>query len=213
MDCCTNRGLDETFTAKVSRKEANRYRRKGLPARARKLIAALESRTALKDKTTLEIGVGAGGVTVEMLRRGAAHATGVDAVAAQLAAARALAADFDVANRAEFILSDFTTRTDVPSADVVVMDRVVCCYSDWRSLLDSAAQHANDVLAITYPRDTWWMRFVGRMMNLSRWLIRSEFRFYIHSPQRMHALLGTRGLQPRVMGRYWAWEIAVAQRT
>lgn len=212
MDCCTNRGLEETFTEAVSRKDANRYRRKGLPPRARKLIAALESHVALKDRTTLEIGVGAGGVTVEMLRRGAAHATGVDAVAAQLAAARDLAADFGVASRAEFILSDFTRRADVLSADVVVMDRVVCCYPDWRSLLDGAAQHTGVVLAITYPRDTWWMRFVGRMMNLSRWLMRSEFRFYIHSPEKMRELLRARGLQPNVVGRYWAWEIAVAQR-
>lgn len=213
MSCCTNHGLDETFTEDVSRKDANRYRRKGLPPRARKLLKAIEARAPLQGKTTLEIGVGAGAVTIEMLRRGAARATGVDAVATQLAAAQSLAADFDVANRAEFVLSDFTQRADVARADVVVMDRVICCYADWRSLLESAARHADQLLALVYPRDTWWMRMAGRAMNFSRWVLRSEFRFYVHSPEKMHALLTTQGFEPRVAAHHFAWEIAVAQRT
>lgn len=213
MDCCTNRGLDQTFTPEVSRKDADRYRRKGLPPRARKLLKAIESRLPLKGKTTLEIGVGAGAVTIDMLRRGAVRATGVDAVAAQLAAARDLAADFDVADRVDFILSDFTAQPQVTNADVVVMDRVICCYADWRALLDSAAGHANQLLALTYPRDTWWMRIVGHAMNFSRWLIRSDFRFYLHSPEKMRELMRARGLEPAVVGRYFAWEIAIAQRS
>lgn len=212
VNCCNNQGLNDVFTQKVSRKDADRYRRKGLPPRARRLLKSIEASVPLQGRSTLEIGVGAGGVTVEMLRRGASRATGVDAVAAQLGAARELAADFDVADRAEFVLADFAQHDDVPKADVVVMDRVICCYSDWRSLLESAAAHTNQILALSYPRDTWWMRLIRLGMNFSRWLIRSDFRFHVHSPQKMHELLAARGFNATVTGRYVGWELLTATR-
>lgn len=212
VSCCNNQGLNDIFTEKVSRKDADRYRRKGLPRRARKLLKSIEAQVPLEGRSTLEIGVGAGGVTVEMLRRGAAHATGVDAVAAQLGAARELAADFNVAARAEFVLADFAKHDDVPKADVVVMDRVICCYGDWRGLLDSAATHANTIVAMTYPRDTWWMRIIGMAMNLSRVLVRSDFRFYIHPPHKMQELLAARGFRATANGHYLGWELLTATR-
>ena len=211
MSCC-NRGLTETFTEDVSRKDANRYRRKGLPPRARKLVDAIESRVQFQDNTTLEIGVGAGGVTVEMLKRGAMRATGVDAVATQLAAARSLAADFNVGDRLELVLADFTAASDVQHADIVVMDRVICCYADWQALLASAARHADTLIAMTYPRDVWFMRLTKRVMNFSRWVIRSDFRFHVHSPLRMREQLSANGFEPAVNGRYFGWEILTAVR-
>lgn len=210
MSCCTN-GLADVFTDDVSRKDADRYRKRGLPRRAKQLVDAIASAISLHEKQTLEIGVGAGAVTVEMLRRGAAHATGVDAVPTQLANARALASDFGVADRAEFVLGDFTA-VEVANADVVVLDRVVCCYPEWRPLLAAAATHTNSVLAMTYPRDVWWLRLSRRALNFSRWLLRSDFRFHVHPPPAMHALLALHGLKPRITGRYFAWEVLVASR-
>jgi predicted RNA methylase len=207
MSCCNN-GLADVFTEETSRKDADRYRRKGLPPRARKLLRAIGS---LKDRTTLEIGVGAGGVTVEMLRRGAAHGTGVDAIPGQLAAARALAADFEVAGRAEFVLGDFTER-DVANADIVVMDRVICCYPDWRALLAAAAARADQTLAMTYPRDVWFMQVVSWGMRLFWMLKRSEFRFRVHPIDQMHAFLKDEGFTLSPTSRYFGWEILVAQR-
>jgi phospholipid N-methyltransferase len=207
MTCCNN-GLSDVFTDKSSRRDARKYRRKGLPARARKLLAAIGS---LENRTTLEIGVGAGGVTVEMLRRGASHSTGVDAVAGQLEAARKLAQEFQVADRAEFVLGDFTER-DVANADIVVLDRVVCCYPDWRALLTSAIVRANNTLAMTYPQDDWIMHTVSRGMSAFWKLRRSEFRFRVHPATEMHAFLRANGFAPKVTSRYFGWEIMVAER-
>lgn len=207
MTCCNN-GLADVFTEAASRKDADRYRRKGLPARARKLLAAVG---ALKDRTTLEIGVGAGGVTVEMLRRGAAHAVGVDAIPGQLQAARRLATEFGVVDRADFVLGDFTER-DVDNADVVVLDRVICCYPEWRALLTSAASRAQMTVAMTYPRDVAFMRFATAAMNVFWKLRRSAFRFHVHPIDEMHALLKMHGFRLDVPSAHLGWEILVARR-
>jgi SAM-dependent methyltransferase len=214
MSCCErNSGFTDVFTDDSAKKDADRYRLRGLPPRAQRLVAAIETTTALEGRTLLEIGVGAGAVTVELLKLGAGHAVAVDAVPAQLAAARSLAADMNVSDRVEFVLGDFTGTGDlVQNADVVIMDRVVCCYPDWRTLLGAAASRAQVAIALTYPRDVWWMRLVARSMNVWWRLLRSEFRFHVHPVHEMHVLLEAQGLTPRVHARYFAWEVMAARR-
>jgi SAM-dependent methyltransferase len=214
MSCCERKGgFADVFTDDSAKKDADRYRRRGLPPRAQRLVAAIEATTPLEGSSLLEIGVGAGAVTIELLKRGAARAVGVDAVAAQLAAARSLATDMNVADRLEFVLGDFTATADlVQNADVVILDRVVCCYPDWRTLLGAAASRAQSAIALTYPRDVWWMRLVARSMNLWWRLLRSEFRFHVHPVHELHALVASQGLTPRVHARYFAWEVMAARR-
>jgi magnesium-protoporphyrin O-methyltransferase len=211
MSCCTS-GLDDLFTEKLARHDAKRYRKRGLTKRARKLVAAIQHVMVVADKRVLEIGVGVGAVTIELLREGAASATGVDAVAAQLEQARALAAEKGVADRLDLVLADFTATTNIAHADLVLLDRVVCCYPDWRGLLSAAASHTQHALAMTYPRDVWWMRLIWRLGNWWQVLSRSEFRLYIHSPRAMHAVLREQGLTPRIAGKYFGWDILVAPR-
>ena len=211
MSCCTN-GLSEMFNEDVSRSDADAYRKHGLPKRARKLLAAIRSATPLAGKQTLEIGVGVGAVSIEMLRQGAAAAVGVDAVASQLEQARILAQEKGVAERLELVLSDFTQTTQVPEADVVVLDRVVCCYPDWQGLLTGAAEHARVAVALTYPRAVWWVKVLWWIADLWAKYTRDGFRLFIHSPQRMQELLAAQGFLPKVVGHYYWWEIAIAAR-
>jgi magnesium-protoporphyrin O-methyltransferase len=211
LHCCDAQ-LSEIFSEDTSRKDADRYRKRGLPPRARKLIASIESRTALKGKRTLEIGVGVGAVTIELLHRGAVSATGVDAVASQLEHARVLAAEGGVTDRLELVQGDFTALAQIPKADIVVLDRVVCCYPDWRGLLTAAALHADVALALTYPRNVWWVRFVWWVCDLWLRCAHDGFKLFIHPPSQMHALLSSHGFTPRVVGHYYWWEIAVAAR-
>jgi magnesium-protoporphyrin O-methyltransferase len=211
MSCCTS-GLNDMFSERIARHDANRYRKRGLPKRARKLVAAVQSVVALPGKRILEVGVGVGAVTIELLRNGAASAIGVDAVAAQLEQARTLAHEQGVADRLELVLADFTATSHIGQADVVLLDRVVCCYPEWRALLSAAAARADGALAMTYPRDGWWMRLVWRIGNWWQILSRRDFRLYIHSPRAMHALLRDHGLTTRVAGTYFGWEILISHR-
>jgi SAM-dependent methyltransferase len=208
-----NCGLNEIFTERVSRHDARRFRRRGLDVRARKLVRALQRRLDLTGRSTLEIGIGTGGLTVELLRRGVARAVGVDAIANQLTYARQLAEEFGVANRLELREGDFTSVSGaIDSADVVVLDRVVCCYPDWRSLLDAAASRAGMAVAMSYPRQSWYTRLWVTIANLGMRVLRRTFRLHLHSPAAMHELLRARGFAPKVVGHRFAWELLVATR-
>jgi predicted RNA methylase len=211
MSC--NCGLNEIFTDRQSRHDARKFRRRGLDKRARKLLRALAREVDLKGRSTLEIGIGTGGLTVELLRRGVARAAGVDAVASQLAEARKLAQEFAVDDKLELQEGDFTQISgEVSNADVVLLDRVVCCYPDWRALLDAAAARAGSAIAMSYPRQSWYNRMWIASANVAMMLLRRTFRLHLHSPAAMHTLLRERGFTPQVVGHRVAWELLVATR-
>jgi magnesium-protoporphyrin O-methyltransferase len=77
----------------------------------------------------------------------------------------------------KFIHADFTdVAPEIPTAELVTLDRVVCCYPDFRRLLKAAAEHSQRALAFTYPRETWYMRFGLRVINFFQRLRRDPFR-------------------------------------
>lgn len=51
----------------------------------------------------------------------------------------------------QFVQGDFVDLTnDLPPSTVVAFDRVVCCYSDYESLLRGALGHAEPAFAVSY---------------------------------------------------------------
>jgi 2-polyprenyl-3-methyl-5-hydroxy-6-metoxy-1,4-benzoquinol methylase len=211
MSC--NCGLNEIFTDKVSARDARKFRRRGLDVRARRMLRALESRVELRDRTTLEVGIGTGGFTIEMLRRGTRASIGVDALGNQLQQAQGLATEAGVAERLTLKQGDFTEiESQVGEVDVVVLDRVVCCYPDWHSLLSAVGSHARKAIVMSYPRESWYTRIWIASANAGMRALRRSFRLYLHSPTAMHELLRSRGFHTEVIGHRLPWELLVATR-
>lgn len=70
-----------------------------------------------------------------------------------------------------------------PQADVVVLDRVVCCYPDAAALLSKAARYSQRTLVYTYPRPFWFMPLLQTLCALGMRLIGREYRFFLHDPE------------------------------
>lgn len=134
----------------------------------------------------LDIGCGIGAVGAALLVRGASSGTFVDVSAAYLRAAREVATQTGVAERASFYRDDFATSERLyPQADVVVLDRVVCCYPDGVALLKKAARHSRRTLVYTYPRPLWFMPLFRALCALGMRLSGREYRFFLHDPERL----------------------------
>jgi hypothetical protein len=100
----------------------------------------------------------------------------------------------------------------VEPADVVVLNRVVCCYPDYERLLTAAAQHARRLLVFSYPRRNAVSRLVVRVQNIVFALLRREFRTFTHPPARMLAVLERRGLRASFVHRGLVWQVAGLER-
>jgi magnesium-protoporphyrin O-methyltransferase len=116
------------FSDAVARRDLKRYRRRG-PDQTTCLLrdAILE---AGHGRTVLDIGAGIGALGFELLAAGVERVTAVEAAPAYVAAAREEAGRRNVSDRLDVVQGDFVTVAgDVMQADVVAMDRVVCCFA------------------------------------------------------------------------------------
>ena len=192
--CCNARGCDGFFSARMARRAAERYRKKGVDKTARRMVAFLEEH-GIEGATILEIGGGVGEVQLELLKRGAARAMNLELSPGYDEEATRLLREAGVEGRVERRLHDVATDPDgVEPADVVVLHRVVCCYPDYEQLLGAAADHARRLLVFSYPPRNVLSRFLLGAQNLLFRLRRNEFRTFAHPPSRMLAVVEERGL-------------------
>jgi 2-polyprenyl-3-methyl-5-hydroxy-6-metoxy-1,4-benzoquinol methylase len=209
-NCCEI--TDKAFTEEEAKAELRTYRRRG-PMNQTKLILEAIRSLGLKNADLLDIGGGIGAIHHELLKDVAQDVTHVDASSAYLKQAKQEAARRGHSERVNFIHADFTdVASELPKADIVTLDRVVCCYPDFRRLLKAAAEHSQRALAFTYPRETWYMRFALKVANFFQRLRRDPFRVFLHPVAEMDALLKSEGFKRVSLQRLFVWEMALYQR-
>jgi len=192
--CCSSffAANQRQFSDTVAQRDLTRYRRRGPDGTTRLLRDAILG--AGHGRTVLDVGAGIGALSFELLAAGVERVTAVEAAPAYVAAAREEAARRNVAGRLDLVHGDFVSvAEDVMPADVVTMDRVVCCYPAYRPLLEAALRRSRRLLAFSYPRDRWHVRAAVWMQNLARALFRNPFRGFVHSGRGMEAVLERHG--------------------
>ncbi len=210
-NCCEI--TDHTFGDEDARASLKRYRKRGPQAQTRKLLEAVRSR-GLKDASLIDVGGGIGTIYEELLPDTVSSATHVDASSAYLRVAEDEAGRRGNAERVRFVHADFTdVASELPRADIVTLDRVVCCYPDFHSLLEAAAGRAGRVLAMSYPRDVWFARAAVGLLDLVQAMRRDPFRVFVHPVTEMDRVLQAGGLRLASRQRLAFWEIALYQRS
>lgn len=210
MDCCSAKVLETQFGPARAAAELRSYRTRGPGPTTRLLLAGLRGRYAPASHL-LDIGGGIGAIQHELLAAGMARACAVEPAAAFLEANEEEARRRGHADRIEFIHADIRAAT-VPEADVVTLDRVVCCDPDYAGVLRLALGKARRLFAISYPRDSFVSRALVGAENWLRRLRGTDFRMFVHSPGRMHELILTAGFRPVYRVRTLVWEVAVHER-
>jgi 2-polyprenyl-3-methyl-5-hydroxy-6-metoxy-1,4-benzoquinol methylase len=211
--CCNARGCDVLFDAKVARRDASRYRRKGLDRTARRMVEFLAGR-GVAGQTVLEIGGGVGGIALELLKAGAARAVTLELSGAYERPACEVAREAGLEDRVDFRLVDLAADAEaVATADVVILHRVVCCYPEADRLVAAAAGRTRDVLVLSYPPRNWGSRVAGAALNVAMRLLRREYRAYMHPPRLFLAEAEKRGLERVLRASSFPWRIAALERT
>jgi magnesium-protoporphyrin O-methyltransferase len=201
------------FSSGEAENDLKRYRKKGPDPTTRALIEALVAE-GVDGATLLDIGGGIGAIQLELLAAGAARAESVDASEAYVEVAHSEAERRGFADRTSGRVGDFVALApDIEPADIVTLDRVVCCYPDLRALLEAAAGRARRLVGLVYPRDVWWNRIVARVINAFGWLTRNDTRWYLHRPGQVDALLRGAGYERREIKRNVIWQVVVYRRT
>jgi magnesium-protoporphyrin O-methyltransferase len=193
---------------------AKRARSRRLGAVSTDLIRGLGA-AGLEGRTVLDVGCGAGGLVLETLDRGAARATGVDLSSSSIEEARRISSERGLADRARFEVGDGASAILEPH-DVVVLDKVFCCYPNVDGLLENSLAAARSVYAFSVPPSTGFRggvrRALARLENAWYRLRRRKFggfRTYVHDVAALDARVRAAGFTAVSSRRRLGWDLSV----
>jgi SAM-dependent methyltransferase len=205
-------GCPNVFSAKEARNDLKRYQRQGPDSSTKALIEAILAE-GVEGQRLLDIGAGIGAIQLGLLEAGLAHAESVDATEAYVETAREEATRRGFGDRVSGRVADFVSvAEEIPPADVVTLDKVVCCSRDMPALLGRAAERARRIVGLVYPRDTWWNRLASRLLAAWGWISRDPTRWYLHPTAEVDALLSSAGFERHDVKRELIWQIVVYRR-
>jgi magnesium-protoporphyrin O-methyltransferase len=211
-DCCaTSAATAQFFDEARARRELAGYHRRGPGPTTRRLLAGLRADAVAG--TLIDAGTGSGVIVFELLKSGITSAIGIDLSPGSLGVARKEAARQGVSDRITWQEGDLTRlAASLPPADVVTLDRVVCCYPAYRSLLEGAAGRSRRWLAFSCPHNRWYVRAMVWIGNLWLRLRGSAFRAYVHSIPAMDTVLREAGFVPVHQTGNLVWQASVYRR-
>jgi magnesium-protoporphyrin O-methyltransferase len=210
--CGSTECYDAKFGDRTAGEDLRRYRRDGPDRTTRLLLDALRAE-GVEGASLLDVGGGVGVIQHELMAVGVRRAVQVDAARPYIRAARQEAERRGHADRATFLHGDFVVlAAEIEPADVVTLDRVLCCHPDMEALVAASASRARRLYGIVVPRDAWWVRAGDRAANAVRQLRRDRFRTYVHAVAAIDAAARRQGLGRRVTRRTAVWEVAVYAR-
>jgi len=211
MTCSQCVGLEQE-SQKWVEEDLKSYRRGKQSPTTTILIQEL-LRLGVEGNTLLDIGGGIGEIQLELLAGGAASATSVEISTAYLNAARQEATRKGLYERINFIHGDFVSLADeVPEADIVTLNKVVCCYPDYEALVSKSAARASRYYALVFPRDWWIIRAGLKLMNGFFKLQKSLYVAYVHPVAEVERVIRANGLVPVVQRSTLAWHVWVWER-
>jgi hypothetical protein len=176
---------------------------------AARLVDYLDSND-LTGLTVLEVGGGIGAIQIELLRRGAASATNVELSPGYEKVAETLSEEEGLSDRITRDVGDFVTGQEIYGpADVVVMNRVVCCYPHMERLVGAASSKTSKYLALTVPRDTWWNKTWVGVGNALMGLREGYVKAFVHPVPGIMSIAAESGLTPRFTDHDVIWQAIV----
>ena len=212
MSCCSHECFESTFDERHAAKQLKSYRRNGPNKTTRMLLDELRG-GGTRDASVLDVGAGIGVVHHELLAGGARSAVHVDAAMPHMRIAREEAARRGHAERVTFVHGVFVALADgISPADIVALDRVICCYPDMERLVATSASKARRLYGAVFPRERWFIKVMLVIENFARRVRGNPFRAYVHPTRAIDAAVQRQGLTPRLVKDTFLWRVAVYAR-
>lgn len=213
MDCCKMEGFELNFDQKKAAKKLEKYRKDGPQKTTRILVDALLDH-GIKDHTLLDIGGGIGAIQHELLKTGVSGAIDFEASSAYIEACKAEAERLGHADRIDHYHGNFADfGEEIPSADIVTLERVICCYHDVQALVDQSCARTQRLLGLVFPRDNLWVGLAMEIFfNLKFKIQRIPFRVFMHPTDQIDARVRSHGFERRFNEKSGVWQIMVYER-
>jgi hypothetical protein len=214
MSCCNHcQEAGEFFNEKTAQKELKQYHKKGPWKSTQMLIDAIQE-SGFQDKTLMDVGGGIGAIQHELFKEGLGSAIQVEASQAYLNIIQKEAEEKGRAQNTSTYTGDFVELApDLPKADIVTLDRVLCCYPYIAAMVDAASAKAEQLVGLVYPRETWLAKFSIGSANLYQRIRKKDFRMYLHPRDQVDARLRANHFHLKQTAQTFIWHVDLYERT
>lgn len=210
--CCPHSQSASKFFSFFAKSYRRRFAKKGFEPSQQQLMDGI-TQANFADKTLLEIGCGVGHLHQCLLEQGAQHAVGIELATEMIVEATDWAKQRGLENKTKYREGDFIEiASTIETADIVIMDKVVCCYPDADSLIHRSLEKCRESIALTYPRKTWYTRFGVQLLALIMKLLGSNFRPYVHDPIQIEQWITEQGFKKIVQNQTVIWLSQIYQK-
>lgn len=176
-------------------------------------LVGILKRLDLEGKTLLDIGGGAGIIFYELWDKGISKVTHLDISQAYVDVFRKEVERMGLAGITESYCGDYLgLEPNIDPADLVVLDKVICCYQDFETLVKKSVKKANRFYAFSVPRYVWWIR-MGHAAQ--QWWKRKKgdyFKTYIHPVPKMEAIIEAAGFEKIIHENEKEWTYLVFEK-
>ncbi len=210
MGCCN--AIDSHFGDAHAERDLGSYHKKGPDATTRFLIQAVYE-AKVEDAHLLDIGAGVGVLQHELLKGPVSFVAHVDASDSYIKTARGECERRGNSARVKFVSGDFTDiYPNLDDVDIVLLDRVLCCYPEFRELVTRSVEKSRLLYGISYPRDHLLARTAFFLDNMKRKICGNAFRAFVHSNKEVETLITSSGFILENEYHTLIWRIAVFRK-
>ena len=212
MSCPQCEGIEAFFDRREAERELRSYREKGPSSITKVLLDAIRAE-GVDGASLLDVGGGVGAIQHELLAAGVSGAVSVDSSSAYHAVAREEAERRGLADRVQQRFGNFVDLApQIEQADIVTLDKVICCYHDVEQLVRLSSAKARRMYAVVYPRYNLLLRALPKLASVFFRLRRTPFRVFIHPTAVVEALVESNGLRRTFHRKSGFWQVAVFTR-
>lgn len=208
--CSQCEGIESRFDRAYVEKKLEKYHKRGPKITTQLLVEALRAQ-GISGLTLLDIGGGIGDIIHGLAPDCVASAVNVEASPAYASACIEEAAERGLADKVEVLRGDFTELEEsISPADIVTLDRVICCFHDMPELVARSVAKAKRFYGAVYPKDAWWVKVsVAIFYNLRFWIQRNPLRIFVHPTDKIESLIESAGFERIYHEVRGSWEIAL----
>lgn len=202
--CC---GADLFFNKRKSDRLYKAYLKKGPTRITAKMISQLEGQH-INGKSLIDVGGGVGALQWWFLENGGKNTVDIDASSGYLKQAKQHALNKGWESKTEFLLGDCVdVFSSIKTADFITLDKVVCCYPNYKEILEVTCDKASRVVSLSYPLDGFISNLIRIMGDLLMRFTNNPFRPFIHSVEEIRNVFKQKNYERVAYNLTFPWHV------
>jgi magnesium-protoporphyrin O-methyltransferase len=203
--CC---GADQLFDLKTAQKQYRKYIKKGPGRVTQKIIDQLSNFSIHQEDVLIDVGGGIGALQWWFLSQNGKNTVGVDASSGYQKIANKHALDLNLSDRSTQLFGDFAClELSALKGNYVTLDKVICCYPDFKSVLQKAVNTHPEVISLSYPLHGYLASIIRGFGVLFMKILGTSFKPYVHNGKHVQLLLIDLGYQLKYQDILFPWRI------